>query len=72
MKHDVDYSVETVETIDQLNRRLDDLRLTAMASLEELDQLLTKNKALAESKGWMVQNMQSDLDKIVEVLRKQI
>ena len=33
LKHDVDYCVETVENIDDLNQRLDDLRLTATAAL---------------------------------------
>jgi hypothetical protein len=72
MEHDVDYCTKQVETIDQLGREVDSLRLTALAALEELDQLLTKNKALAESNRWSVQNMQVLLDEIVGTLRRQI
>lgn len=44
MKHTNDYCVQSVETIDQLGREVDNLKLTAMAALEELDQLLTKTR----------------------------
>ncbi|NJO48179.1 MAG: hypothetical protein HC840_00525 [Leptolyngbyaceae cyanobacterium RM2_2_4] len=72
MNHDVDYCVETIQDIDALNRRVDDLRLEAMAALEELDQLLSKNETLARSKGWSVYAIQGHLKSIVDTLRTKI
>lgn len=72
MIHDVDYGVESMQNIDQLNRAVDSLRVNAMANLEELHQLLTKNKELANSKGWQTQTMLSLIEKQLEVLGKQI
>lgn len=69
LKHDVDYCVETVEDVDALNRRVDDLRLTATAALEELDQLLKKNQKLARDSKWDVSTMRRNLFQIVTLLR---
>lgn len=69
LKHDVDYCVETVQNIDKLNQRLDDLRLTATAALEELDQLLKKNQKLARESKWDVSTMRRNLFQIVTLLR---
>lgn len=69
LKHDVDYCVETVEDVDALNRRVDDLRLTATAALEELDQLLKKNQKLARDSKWDVSMMRRNLFQIVTLLR---
>jgi len=69
LKHDVDYCVETVETIEDLNLRLDDLRLTATAALEELDQLLKKNQKLARESKWDVSTLRRNLFQIVTLLR---
>lgn len=72
MKHTNDYCVETVETIEQLNQRVDDLRLTAMAALEELDQLLTKNERTALGAAWSLTAIRGHLDNMVETLREKI
>lgn len=72
MEHDVDYGVKSFDDIDSLGREVDSLRLGGLAYLEELHQLLTKNKALGESKGWSVGNMHVLLEGVIEILRKQI
>ena len=72
MKHTNDYCVETVQNADQLNQRVDDLRLTAMAALEELDQLLTKNQDVALRACWSVNAIRGHLDNMVETLRTKI
>lgn len=69
MKHDVDYSVKSFTDIDLLNKELDNLRLGGLAPLEELHQLLTKNKALAESKGWKVDTILSQLETAIKIVR---
>lgn len=72
MIHDVDYCVKDSPNIEALNRELDSLRLGGLAHLEELHQLLTKNKALAESKGWNIEVMLSHLEPVIETLRTKI
>jgi hypothetical protein len=72
MEHDVDYCVKTFDDINRLGREVDSLRLGGLAQLEELHQLLTKNKDLGESKGWSVGNMLVLLEGVIEILRKQI
>jgi hypothetical protein len=72
MKHTNDYCVEKVETVERLNLKVDDLRLTAMAALEELDQILTKNEAVARSAGWSLTAIRGHLDSMVDTLRTKI
>lgn len=69
LKHDVDYCVESIQDIDALNRRVDDLRLTATAALEELDQILKKNQKVARESKWDVSTMRRNLFQIVTLLR---
>lgn len=71
-EHDVDYCVEKVETIEELNLRLDDLRLGGLAHLEELHQFLTLNLELTDREGWNARLMLNKLEGVIQILRKEI
>lgn len=70
--HDVDYNVESVDSIDKLNLELDALRIGGLVNLEALHQLLTKNKPLADANGWDTATLLSKLETMIETLRKDI
>lgn len=72
IKHDVDYNVKTVETIDALSQRVDDLRLTALANLEQLHQFLDKNRNLVNAANWSLTEMQSQLEICIKILNTKI
>lgn len=72
MKHDVMYSLREISDIDELNVEVDDLRLTALASLEELHQLLTKYRLSADANGWKTEVMLGKLETTIQILRRGI
>ena len=72
MNHDVDYNVSTYEKLDDLNQQVDDLRINALANLEELHQTLERNRTLAQDNNWKVDTLLSQLETIINTLRKDI
>lgn len=72
MKHTVDYDTPQLDNIGDLNLNLDNLRLTGLAHIETLHQLLTKNRDLALKHGWAIDHMISQLEPMIETLRKGI
>ncbi len=72
MEHDIDWNVKSFDDIDELNREFDNLRLGGLANLEELHQLLTKNKSLATANAWDVDTLLTKLEGVIEIVRQQI
>jgi hypothetical protein len=67
-----DYGTKEHSDINKLNRAVDDLKLGALANLEELYQLLDKNYALTDHYGWGVSQKLRILRTLIETLKKEI
>lgn len=64
----IDYSVKKYETIEQLEHQIDSLRLSGLASIEELYQLLSENQQLVEQNGWSTDHLLKGLSEVIKIL----
>lgn len=71
IEHDIDYNVQKIETADSLSLEVDNLRLGALANLEQLHQLLVKHKLMMRT-VWSIDKMITQTEVAINILRKDI
>lgn len=72
IKHDVDYGTKVAKSPNDFVRQFEDTRLESLAAAEELHQFLSKNEIFADSLQWDTKAIKSQLESVIEALRKKI